>query len=442
MRAWALLFALAPASLAGEWALAPPAGIAHDLRIVVSSSVDARDRRGGMEWKLSATLYRIADESDGRILLAMTVLAPRDCCVGSGVVLFRYDPASGSRELWPGDPSLTGSGLVEDLLPLVPIPSAGAARIAARAPFEDVQKRRLFGLERELARKGTFDGPDGEGRTTLRLSLAAPFEEPFADPARALLEWVEETVVATDAAGSADLFRREKWRERDGSWRIETVSTQLRNRRALGAAERQALEDLPALYEASKTIPGVGWASLDKARAFVTSRPADHPFRLLAERLADRALPPILPEERRLWPGLAGEEGGYPILGGGRFDPEECEGKVTLLALWAPGSGPANWLARHLRSASKELRAMGVEVVVLHCAEEEGQLPDPARLGALEGQRIVLGGDPVRLYSGVSALPALLWLDREGRIAAKQTGGDPGDGSTWWWLGRRLLEEK
>ncbi len=116
-----------------------------------------------------------------------------------------------------------------------------------------------------------------------------------------------------------------------------------------------------------------------------------------------------------------------PAWGGGDVTLSKLKGKVVLIDFWASWCGPCKASLPHVQNVYEKLKGKGLNVIALASFDKKAEyeayltenkqftLPfahDPLEKGA--------GNIPTKY--GVSIIPALVVVDREGKIAAQIVG--------------------
>src|SRR5262249_54782852 len=118
--------------------------------------------------------------------------------------------------------------------------------------------------------------------------------------------------------------------------------------------------------------------------------------------------------------GVAG-----PTLDGGHFDVARHRGQVVLVDFWATWCPPCVAELPSLRALHQKYRADGLQVISVSLDTDRAALARFLKTNDLPWPQIFFddptkrGWDnPVARKHGVKAIPALLVVDREGRVAA------------------------
>ncbi len=123
----------------------------------------------------------------------------------------------------------------------------------------------------------------------------------------------------------------------------------------------------------------------------------------------------IAPEWKRLDPRPAAHEFTLPQLDGPPVTLSAFRGRVVLMEFWATWCGPCRYSTPSLDAIFKAYRGRGVSVLLINVGESPEQVRAWAKRRFTAPILLDRDGQVVNEY-GVSGIPRLFIVDREGRI--------------------------
>jgi thiol-disulfide isomerase/thioredoxin len=150
---------------------------------------------------------------------------------------------------------------------------------------------------------------------------------------------------------------------------------------------------------------------------------------VFAGYLAEHLMPAESENEPRLTIGQAMEISG-PTLDGGRFELADHRGKVVLVDFWATWCKPCVAELPNIRAAYDKYHADGLEVVSVSLDFERSALVRFLKTKPMPWPQIFFDGADTRAWEnplgrryGITGIPCLLVIDREGKLVARNVRG-------------------
>jgi thiol-disulfide isomerase/thioredoxin len=109
-------------------------------------------------------------------------------------------------------------------------------------------------------------------------------------------------------------------------------------------------------------------------------------------------------------------------LDGGEIGPEDYPGKVVLLEFWATWCLPCHAQADILEPLYAEYRGRGVEFLAVGLGEDEEVVRRFVARNPFPYPVLIDPADELSYELGIAALPTLMVIDRDGRVAYFEAG--------------------
>lgn len=126
--------------------------------------------------------------------------------------------------------------------------------------------------------------------------------------------------------------------------------------------------------------------------------------------------------KQELESGTAGTGGPSPVfelasLDGGEVGPQDYPGKVVLLEFWATWCVPCHAQADILEPIYEEYRGRGVEFLAVGVGEDEDVVRRFVDRNPFPYPVLIDPADELSWELGIAALPTLMVIDRDGKVA-------------------------
>jgi peroxiredoxin len=133
------------------------------------------------------------------------------------------------------------------------------------------------------------------------------------------------------------------------------------------------------------------------------------------------------PAQRELESGNAAAGDPAPVfklasLGGGELGPQDYPGRVVLLEFWATWCLPCHVQADILEPIYEEYRGRGVEFLAVGVGEDEDVVRRFVHRNPFPYPVLIDPADELSFELGIAALPTLMVIDRDGKVAYFEAG--------------------